>query len=170
MKLKMVFLLSTLFLLTSCWPTSVGFKDGSIDPSWKYFSVETIQSSAPNAPLSYAPLLTEDIKDEVQNRTGLKLNTGNNDSQINISGNILGYEISPVAIQGNDNATKNRLTITAVFDIFITSPEESMMQVRSSRFADYDASQDLGSIETSLYEEVNKQIIQDVINELLSNW
>lgn len=168
MKLALFFV--SFLLLTSCWPTSVGFKDGSIDPSWKYFSVETIKSEAANAPLNYAPLLTEELKDEIQNRTGLKLNTGNHESQINITGNVIGYEIAPVAIQGNDNASKNRLTITAMFDIFITSPEEDMMQVRASRFADYDATQDLGSIETNLYEEVNRQIIQDVINELLSNW
>lgn len=160
----------SIVLLSSCWPTSVGFKDGSLDPSWKTFTVETLVNSAPNAPLDYAPILTEEVKDAVQNRTGLKLNTGGNESQINISGEVVSFDISPVAIQANDNASKNRLTITALFDIFITTPEESTMQVRSSRFADYDADQDLGLVQEELYTEINKQIIQDVINQLLSNW
>lgn len=168
--MKAVLLITSLLLLSSCWPTSVGFKDGSLDPTWKSFSVETLKSSAPNAPLNYAPILTEEVKDAVQNRTGLKLNTGGKESQINISGEVISFDISPVAIQGNDNASKNRLTITALFDIFITTPEESTMQVRSSRFADYDASQDLGAVQEELYTEINKQIIQDVINQLLSNW
>ena len=44
------------------------------------------------------------------------------------------------------------------------------MELTSSRFVDYDATLDLASNENDLLEEINKQIVQDVINKLFSNW
>lgn len=160
--------------LQSCWPTSLGFKDGSVPPEWEFFFVETIESTAPNAPISYAPQLTEDLKDEIQNRTGVKLATSeNSEAQFTVSGVIANYAVTPVAIQGNDNAAKNRLTVNANFEIFIeetTDKEEEVITFSSSRFADFDADQDLGALQDQLFTEINDQIIQDVLNKLTSNW
>ena len=44
------------------------------------------------------------------------------------------------------------------------------MTMTSTRFIDYDSNTDLGIVENQLLEEVNDQIVQDVINKLLSNW
>mgnify|MGYP003318299750 FL=1 len=44
------------------------------------------------------------------------------------------------------------------------------MKLTSTRFADYDSSTDLSSVENQLLDEINEQIVQDVINKLLSNW
>ena len=44
------------------------------------------------------------------------------------------------------------------------------MKLTSTRFIDYDSKSDLSSIETQLLEEINTQVVQDVINKLLSNW
>ena len=80
-------------------------------------------------------------------------------------------------MQVGDVAAKNRLTIAASFTIFInverTENEklaEDKMVLTSTRFADYDSNSDLTSVESQLLEEINKQIVQDVINKLLSNW
>ena len=40
----------------------------------------------------------------------------------------------------------------------------------STRFADFDATSDFTSAESELIDEINKQIVQDVINKLFSNW
>ena len=78
--------------------------------------------------------------------------------------------MSPIALQEGDNAAKNRLTISTQFTIFIQKPEESIMKLTSTRFADYDSNTDLSSVENQLLDEINEQIVQDVINKLLSNW
>ena len=44
------------------------------------------------------------------------------------------------------------------------------MSLTSTRFVDYDVSTDIGVVETELLAEVNEQIVQDVINKLMSNW
>lgn len=160
-----------LFLLSSCWPTSVSFRDGSVPDEWKRFMIETIESEAANAPISYAPNLTEELKDAVQNRVGLKLvERDSDDPQIIISGVVRNYDVGPMAVQGDDIAAKNRLTVSANFEIFITEPEEDIMEVNANRFVDFDANVDVGQVQAQLFEEINEQIIQDVLNKLLSNW
>ncbi len=170
--MKWLYVILTIGLLSSCWPTSVSFVDnGSMPPEWKVFYVETLKNEAPNTPLSYSATLSEDVKDGVQNNTRLLLGTTLNDSvQIIIQGVISNYSITPVALQEGDNAAQNRLTVSVNFEIFITAPEEDKMTLTSTRFVDYASSEDLGAKEDELLAEVNDQIVQDVVNKLLSNW
>ncbi len=168
-----------LSLLASCWPTSISFKDtgGQGDPRLKLFTLKTLENNAPNAPLSYPALLSESIKDGVQNNTKLKLSNDPDTAQVNIEGSITNFTISPIAMQPGDVAARNRLTVSTNYTIYINVPPkenepltENKMTLTSTRFADYDSSQDFAVVEAQLLEEINKQIVQDVINKLLSNW
>lgn len=168
-----------LFLLASCWPSSVSFRDvGAMDARWKRFYVTTLENDAPNSPLSYPTTLTESIKDGVQNNTRLSLGSIKDSCQIQIEGVITRYEVTPAAIQQGDQAAKNRFSVSAKFTIFINVPKEegkleendNEMTLTSTRFIDYDANLDFTSQESSLIEEVNKQIVGDIVNKLMSNW
>ena len=169
--MKFIFAIVVLILCSSCWPTSISLVDnGSMDPAWKVFHVETLKNEAPNTPMSYSATLSEDVKDGVQNNTRLLLGSSVDSAQVLIEGSIVSYSITPVALQEGDNSAQNRLTVSVRFEIFITEPEEDKMMLTSTRFVDYPSSQDLGSVETELLEELNTQIVQDVVNKLLSNW
>jgi hypothetical protein len=168
---KLVFIGILLAGLSSCWPSSVSFIDnGSMPAEWKSFSVKTLKNSAPNTPLSYAANLTEKIKDGIQNNTRLQLNPSAENAEVLIDGVISNYSISPVAIQQGDNSSKNRLTISVQFTIQISSPKKEELTLTSTRFVDYASSDDLATVEATLLEEINTQIVQDLINKLLSNW
>lgn len=168
--MKSISFLLLVFLLASCWPKSVSFRDGSMPEEWISFSVKTLEVVAPNAPIAYAPTLSESIKDGIQNSTKLILNSKAGGGEVALEGTITNYTVAPIALQPGDNAAKNRLTISVNFIIFITAPTEDKMTLNSTRFADYDSSDDLSAIENELLEEINKQIVQDVINKLFSNW
>jgi outer membrane lipopolysaccharide assembly protein LptE/RlpB len=162
--------LMSIFILSACWPVSVSFKDKAMPEEWKVFSIQTLENVAPNAPLSYAARLTEDLKDGIQNNTKLKLSNKANTGEVQIEGRITNYSVQPLALQANDVAAKNRLTITTNFTIFISKPKEEEMVVSSSRFADYNSTADFAVVEATLIDEINKQIVQDVLNKLFSNW
>lgn len=167
---RIVLLLSLMGLLSACWPSSVSFQDkGSMPEEWKTFAVPTFTIEAPTAPANYASLLTEAVKDGVQNNTRLLLNP-NEAGEIIIEGTINAYGVAPIALQPGDVAAKNRLTVSARFIIFINSPKEDKMEFTLSKFQDYDSNQDISSIEQQLLEEINAQIVQDVTAKLLSNW
>lgn len=159
-----------LFLLSSCWPTRVGFIDVTFPDEWKQFSVKTFENNAPNTPLSYAALLSENVKDAIQNNTSLNLTGDPKDADLEIEGIVNNYSITPIALQDGDQAAQNRLSVSATFTIFIKVPEEDQMTVNSTRFVDYPSETDLSVVESTLLEEVNTQIVQDIINQLFSNW
>jgi outer membrane lipopolysaccharide assembly protein LptE/RlpB len=158
-------------LLGSCWPSSFSFKDkGGMPEEWKTFSLKTLEIEAATCPLNFAPLLSEKMKDGVQNNTPLLLNTTFGNGEVNIDGKITQYNVQPLAIQGNDNASQNRLTMTVQMNISIKKPKEEQWTLTSTRFADFNAGTNLSEVENKLFEDISVQMVQDLINKLLSNW
>ena len=169
--MKFLLFLPIALLLSACWPSSVSFIDnGSMPEDWKTFSVRTLENNAPNTPISYAPQLSEQLKDGIQNNTRLLLNPETGKGEVYVEGKINTYSVTPVAIQEGDNSAQNRLTISVQFTIFVSAPKEEKMNLTSTRFVDFDSNTDLATVERTLLEEINTQIVQDVINKLLSNW
>jgi hypothetical protein len=139
-------------------------------PEWKTFSIKTLENNAPNTPLSFSATLSEKLKDGVQNNTRLLLNSEVGKGEVSIEGIISNYSITPIAMQEGDNSAKNRLTVSVQFIIFVSAPKEDKMTVTSTRFVDYDSNTDLATQESALLDDISVQIVQDVINKLLSNW
>jgi hypothetical protein len=158
-------------LVTSCFPTSISFKDNSIDPNLKTFSVINFELAAPNAPVSYPITFTEFLKDGILANTKLKLvKSGEPDCHLIFSGEITDYLIQPVSIQGDNVAAQNRLTIGLRIEIENALDPDKSMEFRPRRFADYNSDQDINAIETQLLAEINDQLLQDILNKLQSDW
>jgi outer membrane lipopolysaccharide assembly protein LptE/RlpB len=144
--------------------------DTSMPEEWKQFYITSIELTATTAPSSYPAILAEKLRSGVQNNTRLKLSNDLQKADVKISGTIASYNTSPVAIQQGDAAAKNRLTVSVNFTIITPSKGLEKISMTSSRFADYESNQQLTDVETRLLEDINQQIVQDVINKLLSNW
>jgi hypothetical protein len=158
-------------MCSGCWPSSISLVDaGGMNEEWKTFSVSTLENKAPNTPLNYAAFLSEKVKDGVQNNTRLLLNPKNGEGELLIEGAITNYTITPIAMQEGDNSEKNRLSVSVEFSIFVTVPNEEKIILNSTRFVDYSSTADLGVIESTLLDEISNQIVQDLVNKLMSNW
>lgn len=158
-------------LLSACWPSSFSFKDkGGMPEEWKTFTLKTLEIDAATCPMNFAALLSEKMKDGVQNNTPLLLNTSYGNGEVNIDGKITQYSVQPLAIQGNDKASQNRLTMTVQMNISIKKPKEEQWTLSSTRFADFNSGTNLSEVENKLFEDISVQIVQDLINKLLSNW
>lgn len=167
---KLVVVLIALIAFSSCWPTRAGFVDNSMPDEWKDFYVTPLEMNVATAPTNYNSTLTESVRSGIQNNTRLKMLTDIADADVQISGTVTSYNTTPQAIAVGDNAQKNRLTVSVNFTIITPTKGLEKMQVTSTRFADYDASQQLSDVESQLLELINQQIVQDVINKLRSNW
>jgi hypothetical protein len=160
-----------LLCISACYPTSMGFKDNSLDPALKNFSIITFTSSSPNAPVNYPPNFTEYLKTGIQNNTRLSLvKTEGTAADLIFSGEVIDYSIMPISIQGNSEAAKNRLTIGLKIFVENKQKPEKSFEVSPRRFADYDAGQDISSVESQLIDEINEQLLQDILNKLQSDW
>jgi len=140
--------------------------DGSINA--ETFSVSNFEEQAANAPAGYGGQFSDFLKDFMIGRTKLKLK--DLDSDIKISGVIKSYNTSPVALQNDETAALNRLTITIKVTVINTVNDKESFEQNFSQFSDYSSAQDLSSVETQLLEDINSKIAQDIINKLSSNW
>lgn len=166
-----IYTLFVLPLLTACWPTAfLSPRDTSMPDDWRVFYIEPLEITTATAPSSYQATLSEALRTSIQNNTRLKLGGNTNMADLKISGVISNYATTPIAVQQNDNAAQNRLTISINFTILTPTKGLEEMKFTSTRFADYDSNEQLIAVENRLIEEINQQIGQDLINKLLSNW
>ncbi|MFZ9611963.1 MAG: LPS assembly lipoprotein LptE [Crocinitomicaceae bacterium] len=157
--------------LSACWPSSFSFRDkGGMPEEWKTFTLKTLELDAATCPLNFAALLSEKMKDGVQNNTPLLLNTTYGIGEVNMEGKITQYSVMPLAVQGNNNASQNRLTMSVAMSINITKPKEEQWTLTTTRFADFNSGTNLSEVENKLFEDISEQMVQDLINKLLSNW
>ena len=145
---------------------SIGMLDTSIDA--ETFSVELFEEQASNAPAGYGATYTDFLKDYMISRTKLKLKDEGAD--LEISGKVTQYNTSPVSVQSDEVAALNRLTVTLSVSVINNKKPEDSFETNFRQFSDYDAAQDLASVEDALLEDINDKLSQDIINRLTSNW
>jgi hypothetical protein len=92
--------------------------------------------------------------------------------ELTYSGTVVDYRTAPVAIQSGaaETASLNRLTITVKVKYDNSLEPELSFEKTFSKFADYDANQDLFTIEESLWSLINEQLTQEIYNASVGNW
>lgn len=153
--------------LTGC-TVSYSFTPPASVGTAKTFSVDQFEAKAPLSSAQSAQTFTEILRDLLQAQTPLDQQRKNGDVQF--SGSITGYDVQPVAIQANETAALNRLTIAITVRYTNTTDKTKDTEFNVSRFADYNSTQDLGSVEAALVDEISKQLAQDIFDRTLGNW
>ena len=80
------------------------------------------------------------------------------------------YRTQPSAIQGNDNAALNRLTITVNVKFTNLKEPKNDFDQNFSRYVEFDGKLSLASVEQDLVNEINKQLVDDIFNKAVINW
>lgn len=167
MKIKFLVAIGILFLLNAC-KVNYSFTGGSVPAQANTFSVEYFNVSAPLASPIINQELTEGLKDFLLAQTRLDLAKSNGDIQY--SGTVTGYNVAPIAIQSDESAATNRLTITIKVNYVNVFEEEKNFEKSFSRFADFDRNTQLADVEDALIEEITDQLVQDIFNNSLGDW
>jgi len=155
-------------VLSGC-TVSYKFNGASIDyTKVKSISIEDfpIQATLVYAPLS--PKFTEGLKDLFIRQTKLKMVKKDGDLQVN--GEIVGYELTPMATRADGYASETKLTVTInVRFVNTTKPEENFEQ-RFSAYQTFQSSQMLDDVQDTLLEEIIKEISESIFNKTVANW
>ena len=136
----------------------------------KTFSVDYFKPQTAMATPLYAQRFTESLKDLLLAQSPLKL--AERKGELTFSGTIIDYRTSPVAVQAGaaEVASLNRLTITVKVSYVNSLEPDLSFEKTFSKFADFDANQDLFSIEESLWSLINEQLTQEIYNASVGNW
>lgn len=157
-----------LLLLAAGCRMSISLTGGTIDPRAKTVEITTFRNNASLVNPSLSQSFTTALKDKIQGQTPLTIVSTQGDYAI--EGEITGYTVSPVAIQGNDTPAMNRLTVTVKVRFTNKFDETQNFEQTFSRYADYSSSRNLSSVENSLVEEINEALTNDIFNKAFVNW
>lgn len=144
------------------------FSGSSISSEVKTVKINFFENKTSLSPSNLSNNFTEALKDKLSSETNLS--PVSTDGDLTYTGYISNYDIKPIAIQANETAAKNRLTILVKVTFTNKLQEEYNFDKTFSRYADYDSGEDLKSIEDRLNEEITEQLIDNIFNESISNW
>lgn len=165
---KLCLALLFLWLVSSCRFVNYSFVGGSLDPAIKTLSIQYFPNNAPIVQPSLSQTFTEALRDKFASQT--KLTSVTKGGDINIEGYITGYSTQPIAIQGDETAAMNRLTITVNVKFTNKIDEKQNFEQNFSRYADYLSTLSLSSVEQTLISQINEQLVEDIFNKAVVNW
>ena len=163
---RIAILVLTSTILTSCGVYS--FTGASIPPEAKTISVQYFPNRAIFIEPILSPIFTNILRDKFTAQTNLEMIERNGD--LSIEGEIVGYDIKPVAIQADQTAAQNRLTITVNVRFSNKYEPDKDFETKFSQFFDYASTTDLNSIKTGLIDELSEALAQDVFDKAVINW
>ena len=166
MKIIKLLLLSVTIALTSCGIYS--FTGASIPPNAKTVSVQYFPNKAATIQPNLSQVFTEKLKDIFVEQTNLTLSKDEGD--LSFSGHISKYQIKPMAIQSNETAGQNRLTIAVNVTFKSAIDTKANFEQIFSRYRDYNSSENISEIEETLIDEISKELVEDIFNKAVVNW
>jgi hypothetical protein len=148
---------------------SYSFTGASVSPQVKTISISYFPNNASFTVPTLSRSFTDALRDYFTSQTNLVLVDRNGD--LNLEGSITDYSFRPIAIQANETAAMNRLSITIMVKFSNTKNEkQSFENVSFTRYRDYQSSLSLASIQDGLIKEINDELVQDVFNKAVVNW
>lgn len=166
--IKKIVLLIVLGVISWGCKVSYTFSGASISPDVKSCSVAYFNNMAAMVAPMLSPTLTDRLTQKIQNQTRLQI--VREDGDVSFEGEIVDYSTAPIAISGDEYAMKNRLTIRVKVR-FVNKKEPKLSYDKTfSSYADYDTSQMLISIESTLIPEIVDKLVDNIFNDAFSNW
>jgi len=147
---------------------SYSFTGASISPDIKTVSIDYFQNYATLVNPSLSSLFTEALKDRFITQTSLNLVKELGDLQF--SGQISNYTISPIAIQGNEVAAKNRLTISIRVKYENAKDNKYNFDKTFTQFDDFNSDSEFSSVESTLVKTIIDKIVDEIFNNSVANW
>lgn len=144
------------------------FTGASIPQGAKTISVATFPNYAPTVNPQLSQKLTDELMQMFASQTTLDVTTSDGDLQV--SGEITGYDTRASALSASDEVSLNRLTITVKVKFVNTKDPEADFEQQFSRYRDYAATLDFSAVESNLMNEIVTELCEDIFNKAVVNW
>ncbi|MDI3479296.1 MAG: hypothetical protein PWQ43_466 [Rikenellaceae bacterium] len=167
MKYKsLIYCIFGLMIFTSC--VRFTFSGASIPEGAKTFSVNYFVNNASLVNPSLSQLITDKLRDRIQSQTSLIM--VNDNADLTFEGEIINYVVQPAALQANDVASLNQLTITINVKYSNKIDEKQSFSQQFSRYQQFSSTVSFSSVESSLTEQIVNDLVDDIFNRAFINW
>lgn len=161
-----------LFALSACTGVRFTFSGVNIDPAIKTFSVEPYTNEASDGPPTMAFTFTDELTQYILRNTSLTMAPQGLKGDLEFSGVISGYRVSPVSPGGGENqqTQQQRLTITVKTSFINNFDDEKSFDQGFSFFYDFPGNQNVQDVENEAIDDIFEQIIYDTFQKALADW
>ena len=168
-KSGIIYLFLVLSVIMAGCTISYKFNGASID----YTKVKTIsiKDFPSQAPLVYPPLsqqFTEGVKDIYVRQTRLSLVRDNGDLQL--EGEITGYDLTPMAVKEDAYSSKTKLTITVKVRYTNRTNADEDFEQSFSAYREFDSNVMLQDVQDQLCSEIIEELADQIYNSTVANW
>lgn len=145
------------------------FTGTSIQSEVKTVTINYFEYKALKVNPSLSNQMTEAMQDKFLKLT--KLEQVEMDGDLEVIGAITGYDVKATAVTANESVAQNRLTVTVkVSFVNRKFPEDNFEDKSFSAYQDFDATQALESVESTLCEDIVEQLCEDIFNATVAQW
>lgn len=146
------------------------FTGASISPEVKTYSVTDFPNVAPMVSPMLSPTFTAALMEKMARSTSLSQVSSNQVGDMSFEGEIVDYTSMPIAVTGDEYASKNRLTVTVRVKFVNRFQPKNNFDKRFSAFEDYDNNLMLQTVENELIPQIVDKLVTDIFNAAASNW
>ncbi len=162
----LIALLATAF--TGC-RISYKFNGSALD--YTVYKTVSISNFPIRAALVYPPLqqvFENELRNYIDRNTRLQVTDGASDLQL--EGEITGYNLSPQAVGESGYATNTRLTISVRVKYTDNKQEGKDIDQTFSAYRDFPSTEMLTDVQDQLCDEISKELVDLIFNATLGNW
>ncbi len=167
-KLTKAVMIALIIMLNSC-KINMTFNGASIDYTKTHsISISDFPNHAPLVNPTLSNNLSEGIRDIFTRQTRLTVQRQSGD--LELEGEIIGYQLTPMAISADSYSAETKLTVTVkvVFTNNI-NPEESFEKSYSA-YQTFDSNQMLTDVQDELCEAIITEIAENIYNDTVAKW
>ncbi len=155
-----------LFFFNSCGIYS--FTGASIPPGAKTVSVQYFPNKAALVEPALSSTFTNALRNIFTTQTNLQMVSKNGD--LVLEGEITQYAITPQAIQANQTAASNRLSVTVNVRFINKLNPTKDFETQFTQYMDYPSGTNLSTVKDNLLKQITDNLAQDIFNRAVVNW
>lgn len=164
-----ILMLVTMLLMWQACTISYKFNGAALD--YNVYKTIYVSNFPIRAALVYPPLqqtFENELLDYITRNTRLQTVDGASDLQL--EGEITGYNLSPQAVTEDAYASKTRLTISVRVKYTDNRQESNDIDQTFSAYRDFDSSEMLTDVQDELCSQISKELVDLIFNATLGNW
>lgn len=145
------------------------FSGTSIQPDVHTITINYFEYRALQVNPTLSNDLTEALRQRFRQMTSLE--QVDMDGDLEITGEVTGYTVSPSSVTADEVAAQNRLTVTVRVSFMNRKyPEDDFEGSTFSGYADYDSTQSLDAVQSTLCAEIIEKLVEDIFNATVAQW
>ena len=130
--------------------------------------INYFENQAPIQSAELSQIFTNKLESRILRETNLQL--VRQEADLEFSGAIVGYSLTPAAVSGEETTEQIQLTVTVNVEYSNALDDEKNFNQSFSGSETYDANLDLSAVESDLLDGISDQIIQAIFNKAFIDW